>query len=164
MNTIWLKIVGVVVAIVIMLMIYSKLSNIEHDTSSITGRNAAPPERVEPQKTLGDTLREDDKRLRAEPNIVESNAPAGAELPKFRKLAEEEEAGASQLFELAITQRKIGRMPGMHYGAMVQYCRQIIEKYPGSEYAYKAKRMLADIPESDRERYHITADEMDLNK
>ena len=58
----------------------------------------------------------------------------------------------------------MGRLPGMHYGAMVQYCREIIEKYPGSEYAYKAKRILADIPASDRERYHITDDEINLNK
>jgi hypothetical protein len=158
MNTVWLKIAALAVVVVVAIVLFSKIAN-----------NMSKPE--EPVKTLGDTFREDEKRLRAEPNIVESNVPAAAgqqtasaEQPRFTKLTEEEEAGASQLFELAITQRKIGRMPAMHYGAMVQYCRQIIEKYPGSEYAYKAKRMLGDIPESDRERYHITDDEINLNK
>ncbi|MGA2070718.1 MAG: hypothetical protein ABSG97_05155 [Sedimentisphaerales bacterium] len=151
MNTVWLKIVAAVVAIVVVLVLYNKIAN----------HKSAPEQ---PQKMLSDTFREDDKRLRAEPNIVESNVPAVAERPKFRELTEEEDVGASQLFELAITSRKEGRLPGMHYGAMVQYCRQIIEKYPGSEYAYKAKRMLGDIPERDRERYHITPDELDLSK
>jgi hypothetical protein len=149
MNTIWLKIVAVVVAIVVVLVLYNKIAN---------HKSAPEP----PQKTLSDTYREDEKRLRAEPNVPVQ--PVASEQPRFRKLTEEEDAGASQLFELAIAQRKIGRLPGMHYGAMVQYCRQIIEKYPGSEYAYKAKRMLGDIPENDRERYHITDDEINLNK
>jgi hypothetical protein len=155
MNTVWLKIAAAVVAIVVVLVLFSKIAN----------HKSAPEQ---PQKTLGDTYREDEKRLRAEPNVpaqpTAGQQAAIAEQPKFRKLTEEEDAGASQLFELAIAQRKIGRLPGMHYGAMVQYCRQILEKYPGSEYAYKAKRILADIPESDRERYHITDDEINLNK
>ena len=79
-------------------------------------------------------------------------------------MTEDEKAGADQLYELAIQQRKMGRLPGVSYGAMVQYCRQIIEKYPGTEYSYKAKRMLADIPERERERYHITDDEINPNK
>jgi hypothetical protein len=159
MNTIWLKIVAVVVVVLVAIVLFSKIAN--HKSEPVV------------EKTLRDTLREDEKRLRAEPNVVESNVPAQpaagqqaaiAERPKFRELTEEENAGASQLFELAITQRKMGRLPGIHYGAMVQYCREIIEKYPGSEYAYKAKRMLADIPASYRERYHITDDEINLNK
>ena len=79
-------------------------------------------------------------------------------------MTEDEKAGAEQLFELAMAQRKMGRLPGVSYGAMVQYCREIIQKYPGTEYAYKAKRMLADIPADQRERYHITDDEINPNK
>jgi hypothetical protein len=160
MNTVWLKIAAVIVLIVVAVVFIHRIAIYK-------------PKPTVPDKTLGDTFREDEKRLRAEPNVVESNVPvqpaAGqqapvAQVPKFRELTEEENAGASELFELAITQRKMGRLPGMHYGAMVQYCRQIIEKYPGSEYAYKAKRILADIPASDRERYHITDDEINPNK
>ncbi len=160
MNTVWLRIAVLAVAIVVAIVLLNKLVNHK-------------PEPVVPEKTLRDTMREDEKRLRAEPNVVESNVPAqpaagqqapAAQVPKFRELTEDEKAGAEELFELAITQRKMGRLPGIRYGAMVQYCRQIIEKYPGSEYAYKAKRILADIPASDRERYHITDDEINPNK
>jgi hypothetical protein len=160
MNTGWLKIVAVVVLVVVAAVLIHKVANYK----------PAPEPR---QKTIGDTFREDDKRLRAEPNFApaaEPNAAPGqqtvvAEQPRtFRQLTEEEEAGASQLFELAITQRKIGRMT-RQYGAMVQYCREIIQKYPGSEYAYKAKRMLAaELPADKHEFYHITADELDLSK
>jgi hypothetical protein len=156
MNTVWLKIVAVVVLLIVIFVIISKIAN-----------KASKPE--EPVRTVGDTFREDDKRLRAEPNIVESNVPEGQQAtavqpPKFKEMTEDEKAGADQLFELALAQRKMGRLPGVSYGAMVQYCRQIIERYPGTEYAYKAKRMLADIPVNQRDRYNITDDEINPNK
>lgn len=159
MNTVWLKIVATVVLLVVIFVIINKVAN-----------KASKPE--EPLKTVSDTWREDEKRLRAEPNVtppVEANLPAGQQAAapepiKFKEMTEDEKAGADQLYELAMAQRKMGRLPGVSYGAMVQYCRQIIEKYPGTEYAYKAKRMLGDIPPNQRERFHITDDEINLNK
>ena len=159
MNTVWLKIVATVVLLAVIFIIINKVAN-----------KASKPE--EPLKTVSDTWREDEKRLRAEPNVtppVESNLPAGQQAAtpepiKFKEMTEDEKAGADQLYELAMAQRKMGRLPGVSYGAMVQYCRQIIEKYPGTEYAYKAKRMLGDIPPNQRERFHITDDEINLNK
>jgi hypothetical protein len=159
MSTVWLRIVATVVLLVVIFVIISKVAN-----------KASKP--VEPDKTIADTWREDEKRLRAEPNVtppVESNLPAGQQATtpepiKFKEMTEDEKAGADQLFELAIAQRKMGRLPGVSYGAMVQYCRQIIERYPGTEYAYKAKRMLADIPDREREKFHITDDEINPNK
>ena len=160
MNTVWLKIVAVVVLLVVIFVIISKIAN-----------KASKP--AGPERTISDTWRDDEKRLRAEPNVAESNVSAQpdagqqrrvVEPLKFKELTEDEKAGASQLFELAMAQRKMGRLPGVSYGAMVQYCREIIERYPGSEYAYKAKRMLADIPERERQRFHITDDEINPNK
>jgi hypothetical protein len=159
MSTVWLRIVAAVVLLVVIFVIVSKIAN-----------KASKP--VEPDKTIADTWREDEKRLRAGPNVappVESNAAPGQEAaaaqpPKFKEMTDDEKAGADQLYELAMAQRKMGRLPGVSYGAMVQYCRQIIERYPGTEYAYKAKVMLADIPANQRERYHITDDEINLNK
>ncbi len=63
---------------------------------------------------------------------------------------------------MALAERKMARLPGMTYKRMVDYCRQIIQKWPGSEYAFKAKRMLADIPERYHQMYHITKEEIDL--
>jgi hypothetical protein len=149
MDNFWIKVAVAVVAVVAVVIA------INHFKGPKT-KQQAPPE-----KTVGDTWREDDKRLRAEPNVppvasTESQEPA----MKFKELTEEEQAGAEQLFEMALAQRKMGRLPGMGYGRMVDYCRQIIEKYPGSEFDYKSRRMLADIPENERERYHITEQEL----
>jgi outer membrane protein assembly factor BamD (BamD/ComL family) len=47
---------------------------------------------------------------------------------------------------------------------MVQTCRQIIEKWPDSWYAYNAQKMLIDMPERFRERYKITQEELDISK
>ena len=118
MNTVWLKIAATVVLLVVIFVIISKVAN-----------QMSKP--AEPERTVGDTFRDDEKRLRAEPNLVEPNVvesnavqpeavqPAAeqqkpaAEPRKFRELTEDEKAGASQLFELAITQRKMGRLPGI---------------------------------------------------
>jgi hypothetical protein len=125
-----------------------------------------------PEKTIGQQWRQDDERLRAEPNIAPSPnaAPVQAatpqpqkvgEAPKFKELTEDELAGAEQLFELAITQRKMARLPGVGYGPMVQYCRQISERYPRSKFDYQARRMLGEVPRDQWERYQITQEEID---
>jgi hypothetical protein len=157
MNTFWLKLALAFVVIVAAIVIVSKF----------TGPKKGPKEQPKQEKTFGDVIREDEKRLRAEPpavSFVEPNiAPKGGEQQKqiqFRQLTEEEKAGAEQLFEWAIKCREMGRLPGMGYGRMVDACRDIIQKYPGSEFDYKARRMLGDIPERDRERYHITKEEI----
>ncbi len=125
-----------------------------------------------PEKTIGQQWREDDKRLRAEPNIapspnaapVEAAAPqqqATGEAPKFKELTEDEQAGAEQLFEMALTQRKMARLPGVGYGQMVQYCRDISEKYPRSKFDYQARRTLGEVPKDQWEQYKITQEEID---
>ena len=119
-----------------------------------------------PEKTVGDVWREDDKRLRAEPNIPTQPATGQqvttAEQPaiKFKELNEEEQAGAEQLFEMAVASRKMARLPEMGYGQMVNYCRQISERYPGSEFDYKARRMLGEVPQNKWQQYSITQEEI----
>jgi hypothetical protein len=126
-----------------------------------------------PEKTIGQQWREDDKRLRAEPNIAPSPnaAPVQAvipqqqsteEAPKFKELTEEEQAGAEQLFEWAIQCRKMARLPmGGGYGKMVEACRDISEKYPRSKFDYQARRMLGEVPKDQWDRYKITQEEID---
>jgi hypothetical protein len=160
MNTFWLKLAAVVVLIVVVIVVISRF----------TGSKQGQQEQLAKQeKTVGDVWREDEKRLRAEPNVspasgieqVTSARPTEEPATKFRQLTEEEQAGAEQLFEMAIAQRKMARLPGMSYGQMVNYCRQIIERYPGSEFEYKARRMLGEVPREQWERYRITKQEID---
>ncbi|MFC1738854.1 hypothetical protein ACFL1G_07400, partial [Planctomycetota bacterium] len=119
-------------------------------------------------------IQEDKERLRAEPNIktvrrlqqqTAQNQTGSQKLieeskPLFKELAPEQEAHAEQLYEYALSFRSMGRLPVVSYKQMVDICRQIIELYPDSEYAYKAKRMLGDIPEQYRKQYNITDGEI----
>jgi hypothetical protein len=161
MNTFWLKVVGIVIVVVGIIILVNAL---------------LPKSEPEPQKTVYDVWEKDDKRLRAEPQFTSPNQPvqpqeqqttpqtATVEPPKpqFKELGEEEKVEAERLWEWVVTQRKMGRLPMMSYKQMVDNCREIIRRWPDSEYAFKAKRALADIPEQYREMYHITKEEIDL--
>jgi len=158
MDSFWLK--AVIIILIIVGLVYAGNWALESMVKQTV-----------PEETIGQQWSEDDKRLRADPNIASSpNAapvqaaagqPPAEEAPKFKELTEDELAGAEQLFELAITQRKMARLPGVGYGPMVQYCRQISERYPRSKFDYQARRMLGEVPRDQRERFQITQEEID---
>ena len=158
MNTFWLKIAALAVVVVGLIILVSVFSG--------SGEPKPKP------KTFYDVAEEDDRRLRAEPKIEDTKQtqqPAVTEpkpqpVPKFKELSEIEIVEAERLFEFAMQQRKIGRLPVTGFKPMVDACRKIMQKFPGSEFDYKARRMLADIPERFRERYKITKEEIDLTK
>lgn len=98
-------------------------------------------------------LEEDEKRLRTKP----------ATEPNFKKLSTKDEIQVKRLWELVITQRKMARLPIMvGYKQTVNSCREIIRRWPESEYAFKAKTALVDLPERYRKQYNITDEEVDL--
>lgn len=148
MNTFWLKTAGGIVIVVILFIVVKPMFK----------SSSSQPKPPEP-KTVYDQFAEDDKRLRAEPQTSQRYEPNAAD---FKELTDDEQVDAEKLFEMAMFQRKEGRLPGMSnsYKLMVDYCRQIIQKYPGSEYAFKARRMLGDIPERFRQQYNITEEEI----
>jgi hypothetical protein len=149
MDNFWVKVVIAVVAVVAVVAGVKYFNKLKPES-----RRVQP----QPERTVGDVMREDEQRLRAEPNVAQTES--GMSQVQFRELSEEEQAGAEQLFEMAIAQRKMARLPGVNYGQMVDYCRQIIAKYPGSEFEYKARRMLGEVPREQWERYHITEQEI----
>ena len=146
MNSSWLKIaVLIVVAAVIVILVRIFLPS----------QTQTQPQ-TEP-KSFYEVIEEDDRRLRAEPTLQQ---PAS---PQFKELSETEKIEAERLFEMALAQRKMGRLPGVGYKQMVDYCRQIIEKFPGSVYAYKARITLHDIPQRYRKQYNITDEEIKID-
>jgi hypothetical protein len=176
---IWLKIaIALVAALAAIIVIVSVLP-----------KNQPP----KPEKTYYDVIKEDDARLRAEPNVKETvksvpmskvtpiapvNQPSQAATPQqikppptidvsklvFKSLEPDEELEADKFLEMAITERKLGRLPVLSYGNTVNYCREIIQRFPGSKQDFMARRILADIPEQYRNQYKITAEEIDLTK
>ena len=169
MNTFWLKIAGLAVVVLGLIIIVNVFLSSETETTP-------KPE----SKTIYDQWEQDDEELRAEPQYreppktrppeqppnqrqtVQQPKPVEPPKPQFKKLSLEDEIQAQKLFEMAVTQRKMGRLPVMGYKQMVDYCRKIIRRWPDSEYAFKAKRMLADLPERYHKMYNITKEEIDL--
>jgi hypothetical protein len=179
MNTFWLKIVAGAVGIVVIIVLIS--------TFIPNGSNQSQPK--QPEKTFYDQADEDKEKYLAEPkpeenqeqtiktqqateNKVQAAPPQPAQKPAeqakpeilyFKKLSEIDDIEAQRLLNVAVPGRSIGRLPMTGFNLMVPNCRQIIQKWPDSWYAYRAKQMLGDLPERYKMRYKVTKEEMDLS-
>ena len=180
MNTFWLKIAGLAVVVVAAIVLTGVLTS------------GPEPEPKEPAKLLDEVWEDDEKRLNAEPQFREPPTPtapvppptqavtpeasspvpatqpvpvqptAPPPVPQFEQLSMEDDIQAQRLWIWVENQRKMGRLPVMGYGQMVKTCREIIQRWPRSKYAFFAKRALADLPERYHKMYNITAEEIDL--
>lgn len=163
MNTFWLKIAGGAVLAVVVIVGITVFTSSEPEQA----REREPKPR---EKTVYDQWEEDEKELSAEPQYkeppatkaVQQTTPVAPPKPEFKKLNEIEEIQAQQLWEWVKNQRKMGRLPIMGYGQMVKTCRDIIQRWPQSEYAFFAKRALADLSPRYHKMYNITKEEIDL--
>ena len=125
-------------------------------------------------KTFQQVIEEDDRRLRAdieEPQQASEQSPEEVkqieqQVEEVQEQAEEipieDQVQAHRLFEMALAQRKMARLPGVTYKLMIDYCREIIQRYPNTPEAPKARRMLREVPEQYRKIYNITDEEMGL--
>jgi hypothetical protein len=152
MNTFWLKLAGFVVLVVGAIFLIRSFS-----------APKAKPQTNE--KSFYDVIAEDDKRLRADinaPQLEEKGSAAAEQLTQAatEEIPLEDRVQAERLFEMALAQRKMGRLPGVSYKLMVDYCREIISKYPNSPQAPKARRMLGEVPRQYWEQYNITEEEV----
>jgi hypothetical protein len=176
MNTFWLKIAAIAVVIVGLIILVNAF-----------WQPKGKPE--QPQKTFYEQAEEDKKKFLAEPKAVGSQekkavpeqrqaaqnekvteeAQPAKESSKptmlyFMELSEIDKIEAERLLNVAVPGRSIGRLPMTGFGLMVDNCRQIIQRWPDSWYAYRAKQLLADMPERFQERYKVTKEELDLSR
>jgi hypothetical protein len=181
MNTFWLKIAGVAVAVVVGIVVVAMF---------IAG---GPQEPQPPEKTFYDQAEQDKKKFLAEPQALDSSQqepvpqqgpaaqepqtaaeqaqpaveppkPAGPVTLYFKELSEIDSIEAERLLNIAVPARSIGRLPMTGFKLMVDGCRQIIQKWPDSWYAFRAKQMLLDMPERYRRNYNITEEELDVSR
>ena len=174
MDTFWLKIVGFALLVVVVIVVIGYLAS---------GTK-------EPEKTFYDQVEDDRQKFLAEPKpleeqeqtqvpeqkqVVESKEVAEpvlpvqkqAEKPKptvlyFKPLSEIEQIEAQRLLNAAVPARSLGRLQ-IGFNLMMQNCRQILQRWPDSSYAYRAKKMIVDMPERFRDRYKVTKEELDLS-
>jgi hypothetical protein len=159
MDSFWLKAIVAVIVIV----------------GVIIGINLLMPERQdkpkEPPKTIYDMAKQDRKELLAEPNAgdfenapqTEPEKPAAPTTLYFKEVSEIESIDAENILANIPSFRTIGRMPFTGYKAMVESCRLLIRRYPGTIYDYKARRALAQVPKQYWGRYEITDEEVSLD-
>jgi len=184
MNTFWLKIMGLAVLAVVIIILIGVFT-------SGTDSQPREPEPKKPQKTFYDQADEDEQRFLAAPQAQESesqipsteqtpttqnqttaqNPPPAIAPPKpaqpvilyFKELGEIDKIEAERLLNVAVPGRSIGRLPMTGFKLMVDQCRTIIQRWPESWYAYRAKQMLADMPERYQKRYNVTEQEKDIS-
>jgi len=175
MNTIWLKIAAVAVAVVIAIVVVGRFRS-DKPTPQ------APSEPPAKQKTFYD-MADRDKQFNEAPKPVEPPAaqpapeptpqpqpvqaqppqpspqptmarPPGVVFPSdlkgpttlyFMPMSEENDIQAQQLLPYATAGRSIGRLPIMQYGLMNKACLQIEERWPDSWYCFRAKQMMEEI-------------------
>jgi hypothetical protein len=107
----------------------------------------------------------------ADSNSLSKPAPAvRAPAPKAarpqataKELSEEDKIQAEQKLAYARDlYMKLGKKPGLNYREGVKLCREVMRKYPGSEYADQAQQLLRQVPEQERAQYGITDEELGL--
>ena len=181
MSSFWPKIItlGIIVAILVAVVKFlpetkkekapepSLSESFRHDDERLRAE-PEPVEEVQPEAQEQPQEQPTEEPEQVEESVPESilDAPAQPEQVEgeprqFVLLSEIENIEAERLFEQAVTFRKTARVQ-TGFKAMVDVCRQIIEKFPGTEWEFKAKRLLTEIPERYHERYKITEEELDL--
>ena len=161
MNNFWLKVAGAVVGIVVVIVI----------VNAIMPSGDSPPK--PPDKSFYDVADEDRNKYLDEPTPVDSTPEQPSETNDatspgevtlyFSELSEIDEIEAERLLNVAVPGYSIGRLPVTGYKLAVDMCRQIMQKWPDSWFAYRAKQMLTDMPQRYRPRYDITEEELDVS-
>ncbi len=166
-NTFWVKIAALAVVIFVVILGITLLMPSEQD------------EPQQPPKTIYDMAQKDKEELLAAPSeqdfaddsqSAQEDAPAATEPRQpaepivlyFKDVSEIEKFEADRLMQMIPSWRTIGRMPFTGYNVMVESCRVLMNRWPGTRYDYMARRALGQIPERYLGRYQITKEDIDL--
>jgi hypothetical protein len=180
MGSIWMKIAGAAVVIVLVIVVLGRF-----------GGDKPASEPAEKDKTFYDTAARD-KQFNEEPKVVqeppaepaqqpvaqeqtpaeqparqpaESEQQSTAQVPVvvlpssitqpttlyFKPLSEDDDIAAQQILPYATAGRSIGRLPMVQYGLMMKAIEQIEQRWPDTWYSFRAKQMMEEITQySDR--------------
>ena len=158
MNTFWLKIAALVIIIIIGVVLLANFlsSGIEEatDFERVEKLVEAQEARFQAELAEAELKAKQAKQAKAK----RADEPPQPQLDEMEQLKQNIEA--SRLYQWAETEFKIARKPLMSYKRCVNFCRQIIQKWPDSAEAAKARVLLRRVPERYRKQYNITDEEM----
>ncbi len=160
MNTFWLKIVIFAVIVVGLVVLVKTLSPKVEEAMDFDKQSEqlAQAQETKLQAELAEAEAKA-KQARAEQLAAPSKTsqPISDEIDQLGQNIQ-----AQRLFQMADAEFKIARKPLMSYKRCVDYCRQIINEFPDSAEAAKARVLLRKIPEREREKWKVTDEEMGL--
>ena len=165
MDTFWLKIAVLVMIIIIgvVLLVNFLSSGIEEATDFEKMEELAEAQETKLQAELAEAERMAEQAKAKRADVERPTARVEPAQPQVDEIEElEQNVEAQRLYQMAETEFKIARKPLMSYKRCVDYCRQIIQKWPDSAEAAKARVLLRKIPQRHRKRYNITDEEMGL--
>ncbi|HNS22029.1 MAG TPA: hypothetical protein PKH24_16110 [Sedimentisphaerales bacterium] len=192
MGSIWVKIAGAVVVLVLVIVILGRLGG-DEPASQPAQKDKTFYDMADRDKQFGEEPKavQEPKVETAQQPVAQEPAPTeppaqqpaqaeqqpaaqvpGVVLPSsitapttlyFKPLDETEQVSAEQTLPWAVASRSIGRLPMMQYGPMVKACRDILQRWPESWYAFRAKQMLEEVAER-HAQYNITQQELDISR
>jgi hypothetical protein len=78
-------------------------------------------------------------------------------------LSDSEKLEAEKQLNYAIDMFGVGRLPTTSFKQAIDPARRILDRWPDSIYAFKAKLLLAKVPERYQQRFRVTSAEMDTS-
>ena len=169
MNTFWLKIAALVIIIIIGVVLLANFlsSEIEEATDFERVEKLVEAQEARFQAELAEAELKAKQAKQAKAKGADVKQPAAQPEPPQPQIEEIEELQqnlqAQKLYQWAETEFRIARKPLMSYKRCVDFCREIIQRWPDSAEAAKARVLLRKIPERHRQRYNITDEEMGIS-
>ncbi len=161
MNTFWLKIAALVIIIIIGVVLLANFlsSGIEEATDFERVEKLVEAQEARLQAELAEA---ELKAKQAKAKRADVKQPAAQPQPdEIEQL--QQNLQAQKLYQWAETEFRIARKPLMSYKRCVDFCREIIQRWPDSAEAAKARVLLRRIPERYRKQYNITDEEMSIS-
>ena len=160
MNTFWLKIVIFAVIVVGLVVLVKTLSPKVEEAMDFDKQSEqlAQAQEAKLQAELAEAEAKAKQARAAQPAAPSrTSQPISDEIDQLGQNIQ-----AQRLYQMAEAEFRIARKPLMSFKRCVDYCREIINKFPDSAEAAKARVLLRKMPARERERWKVTDEEMGL--
>ena len=160
MNTFWLKIV-IFTVIVVGLVVLVKTLSPKVEEAMDFDKQSEQLARAQEEKLQAELAEAEAKAKQA--RAAQPAAPSRTSQPISDEIDQlGQNIQAQRLYQMAEVEFRIARKPLMSFKRCVDYCREIINKFPDSAEAAKARVLLRKMPARERERWKVTDEEMGL--
>jgi trehalose/maltose hydrolase-like predicted phosphorylase len=169
MNTFWLKIAVLAVAVLVAIILVSNFFSSEIDKATDLKAAAERHEAAEAklQAQLQEAQTQVEQKNEQKDTTITPAETSPVPTKPAQTVADDDDiianVEAERLYNMALTQYKIGRKI-MTFKKMVDYCRELFDRFPDSPEAAKAKVLMRNMPERYRELYNVTEEELGFEK